>query len=57
MALPAVKHRMTAAEYLDAERAAVDRHEFHDSEMLAMAGSTFARSTPVTHLVRSGRAD
>ena len=41
MALPAVKHRMTAAEYLDAEHAAVDHHEFHDGEMLAMAGSTF----------------
>ena len=41
MALPAAQRRMTAAEYLDAEHAALDRHEFHDGEMLAMAGSTF----------------
>ena len=52
MALPAAKHRMTAAEYLDAEHAAVDRHEFHDGEMLAMAGSTFEHDQITGNAIR-----
>jgi len=40
MALPAAKKRYTVEEYLRLEEQAVDRHEFHDGEILAMSGGS-----------------
>ncbi len=44
MGLPAEKHRYTIQEYLQLEERAVDRHEFHNGEILAMSGGTHAHS-------------
>lgn len=40
MGLPASKPRWTVEQYLDMERVAMERHEFHDGEVLAMAGGS-----------------
>jgi Uma2 family endonuclease len=50
MGLPAEKRRYTIAEYLEMEEKAVDRHEFHDGEILAMSGGTYAHSRISTNL-------
>jgi Uma2 family endonuclease len=44
MTLPAAKHRHTVEEYLRLERDALDKHEFHDGEILAMSGGTARHS-------------
>ncbi len=44
MALPVAKHRYTVAEYLELERASDVRHEYHDGEILAMAGGSVRHS-------------
>jgi Uma2 family endonuclease len=44
MTLPATKHRHTVEEYLRLERDALDKHEFHDGEILAMSGGTVRHS-------------
>jgi Uma2 family endonuclease len=44
MGLPVEKHRYTIAEYLAMEEKAIDRHEFHDGEILAMSGGTYTHS-------------
>jgi Uma2 family endonuclease len=38
------KRRHTVPEYLRMEREALDKHEFHDGEILAMSGGTVAHS-------------
>ena len=51
MALPQTTHRLTEAEYLALERAAVGvRSEFYDGEMFAMAGGTRRHSLIGTNL-------
>ena len=44
MTMPAAKPRYTVEEYLRMEESAVDRHEFHDGEILAMSGGTHEHS-------------
>jgi Uma2 family endonuclease len=44
MAIPAEKKRYTAAEYLTLESKAVDKHEYHAGEMLAMSGGAYHHS-------------
>lgn len=44
MGLPAEKHRCTVEEYLHLERDALERHEFHDGEVLSMAGGAYFHS-------------
>jgi Uma2 family endonuclease len=44
MTLPAAKHRHSVEEYLRLERDALDKHEFHDGEILAMSGGTVRHS-------------
>jgi Uma2 family endonuclease len=39
-ALPTPRPRFTAAEYLEFEETANERHEFHDGEILAMSGGS-----------------
>ncbi len=50
MGLPAEKPRYTIAEYLQREELAVDRHEFHDGEILAMPAGTYAHAMIGAHL-------
>jgi Uma2 family endonuclease len=44
MTAPAEKRRYTIEEYLTMEEKALDRHEFHDGEILAMSGGTYRHS-------------
>ena len=44
MGLPAQKHAYSIAEYLEFERDADVRHEFHDGEILAMSGGSLEQS-------------
>jgi Uma2 family endonuclease len=44
MTMPLAKPRYTVEEYLRLEESAVDRHEFHDGEILAMSGGTYEQS-------------
>jgi Uma2 family endonuclease len=53
MALPAIKERVTIEEYLRREEAAVDRHEYHDGEILMMSGGTYGHSRINANLIRS----
>lgn len=53
MALPVQKNRFTVAEYLTQEERAVERHEFHAGEILAMSGGTYEHSRIVANLIRS----
>ena len=51
MASPQITHRLTEAEYLALERAAVDvKSEFYDGEMFAMSGATRGHSRISTNL-------
>ncbi len=51
MSLPVEKARATIEEYLRLEEAALDRHEFHDGEILAMSGGTYRHSAVNTNLI------
>jgi Uma2 family endonuclease len=51
MSMPAQEHRYTIAEYLAMEEQAVDRHEFHDGEIMAMSGGTYTHSRINTNLI------
>ena len=51
MALPLQKHRYTVAEYIALEEASDIRHEFHDGEILAMAGGSFEHSIISANIV------
>jgi len=42
----AARGRLSAAEYLAFERAAADRHELADGQLLAMAGGTVRQALP-----------
>jgi Uma2 family endonuclease len=53
MGLPAEKRKYTVEEYLRMEQAAVSRHEYHDGEILAMAGGTFTHSAIVSNVNRA----
>jgi Uma2 family endonuclease len=44
MTMPVAKRRYTVEEYLKMEATAVDRHEYHDGEILAMSGGTYEHS-------------
>lgn len=45
------KHFITVEEYLQQERTALDRHEYLNGEIFAMAGSTTAHATISTNLL------
>ena len=49
--MPAAKRRYTVAEYLEMELVAVEKHEFHDGEILAMSGGTYESSIINANLV------
>jgi Uma2 family endonuclease len=51
MGLPAAKHRYTVEEYLRREAAAVDKHEFHEGEILAMSGGTYKHSLIAANVI------
>jgi Uma2 family endonuclease len=53
MGVPAERRRYTIQEYLQHEEKAIDRHEFHDGEILAMSGGTYGHSRINTQLIRS----
>jgi Uma2 family endonuclease len=53
MGLTAEKRRYTIAEYLGKEEQAAERHEFHEGEILAMAGTTYRHSAIAANLLRS----
>ena len=44
MGQPAQRLSYTVEEYLDIERNSEVKHEFHDGEIFAMAGGTFAHN-------------
>src|SRR5215203_5528676 len=52
MGIPQPIHRHTIAEYLRAEETAVEKHEFHDGEILAMSGGSPAHSLIATNAGR-----
>ncbi|HET6250249.1 MAG TPA: Uma2 family endonuclease [Tepidisphaeraceae bacterium] len=52
MGMPAQRRRFTIAEYLELEEDAVDRHEYQDGEILAMAGGSPEQSFITANFVR-----
>ena len=52
MGLPFEKHRVTVEEYLRKEQASPNRHEYHDGEVLAMAGGSPEHSLIVSNFNR-----
>jgi hypothetical protein len=52
MTLPVEKRRYTIPEYLAFEEQALDRHEYHDGEILAISGTTYWHSVIAANLVR-----
>src|SRR5688500_11558437 len=52
MGLPISKPRHTVDEYLRMERDSLEKHEFHDGEILAMAGNTPDHSLIASNLIR-----
>jgi Uma2 family endonuclease len=52
MGLPVEKRRYTVEEYLRMERVAQERHEYHDGEVLAMAGGSVEHSLIVSNFNR-----
>jgi len=51
MGPPAEKRLYSIAEYLKLEEKAKDKHEFHDGEILAMAGGSYEQSRIKTNLI------
>jgi len=51
MGEPAVKTRLSVAEYLAFERDAEQRHEYHDGEIFAMAGGTLKHGALGTNVL------
>jgi Uma2 family endonuclease len=51
MGVPAEKRRYTIEEYLELEFNAEERHEYHDGEILAMAGTSYEHSLIVANLI------
>ena len=52
MGPPISKRRHTVDEYLRMERDSLEKHEFHDGEILAMAGNTPDHSLIASNLIR-----
>src|SRR5947209_11432354 len=52
MGLPVEKKRLTIDDYLRRERDSLDKHEFHDGEMLAMPGGTYEHSLIIANVTR-----
>lgn len=52
MSAPATTSRLTEIEYLAFERASVDKHEYWDGDVFAMAGASFAHNHLVGNLAR-----
>lgn len=52
MGLPAEKHRYTVSEYLQYEQEALERHEYRNGEIIAMAGGTYNHSLIVANTIR-----
>jgi Uma2 family endonuclease len=55
-AMPVVKKSWTPEEYLAWERMQLDKHEFHDGEVFAMAGATFEHNQIVANALAELRA-
>src|SRR4051812_20040413 len=53
MTLPLANPRYTVEEYLRMEESAVDRHEYHDGEILAMSGGTYEHSLINVNVISS----
>lgn len=51
MAIPIEKRRFTREEYFEQEERALEKHEFHDGEILAMSGGTYEHSLITANLV------
>jgi Uma2 family endonuclease len=51
MTLPVESRRYTVEEYLRQEADSIDRHEFHDGEVVAMAGGTYTHSRINTNVL------
>ena len=51
MGLPVENRRYTVSEYLMFERAAHERHEYRDGQILAMAGGTYRHSLILANLI------
>ncbi len=51
MGLPLAKRRYTIAEYLELERMSDIRHEYHDGEILAMAGGSVKHSRIASNML------
>ena len=51
MEMPVEKHHYTIAEYLDLEEKSVGKNEFHDGEILAMAGGSYSHSLVAMNLI------
>jgi Uma2 family endonuclease len=50
MSMPVAKvKRVSAEEYLKAEELSAERHEYHDGEVLMMAGGTYRHSVVITN--------
>ena len=52
MSAPATTSRLTETEYLAFERASLDKHEYWDGEVFAMAGASFVHNQLVGNLTR-----
>jgi Uma2 family endonuclease len=52
MTLPAEKRRFSVDDYLRIERDSLDKHEFHDGEILAMSGGSPMHSLIALNLNR-----
>ena len=52
MAIPVQKRRYSIEEYLEQELTALDRHEFHDGEILAMSGGSIEQRLIAANILR-----
>jgi Uma2 family endonuclease len=53
MTVPAEKPRHTIDEYLRIERDSIDKHEFHDGEILAMSGGSVVHSLISSNVIQT----
>ncbi|HRK32520.1 MAG TPA: Uma2 family endonuclease, partial [Tepidisphaeraceae bacterium] len=51
--MPATKHLYTIAEYLALEEKSEGKNEYHDGEIIAMAGGSYRHSKLKTNLIRT----
>ncbi|HWB52956.1 MAG TPA: Uma2 family endonuclease [Tepidisphaeraceae bacterium] len=52
MAVPVEKKKYTVREYLERERRSLEKHEYHDGEILMMAGGTRNHSLIIANMIR-----